>query len=70
MLSHPNRRGAGSPKGCVDTGSLWQSREQAEVLGDREGRMMTATEEKGALRDDGAQAWPGAHMGTEAKVWS
>lgn len=47
MLSHPNRRGAGSPKGCVDTGSLWQSREQAEVLGDREGRMMTATEEKG-----------------------
>lgn len=47
MLSHPSRRGVGSPKGCVDMGSLWQSREQAEVLGDREGRKMTATEEKG-----------------------
>lgn len=33
--------------GCLDTGSLWQSREQAEVLGDREGRTITAIEEKG-----------------------
>lgn len=31
--------------------------------------MMTATEGKGALQDDEAQAWPGAHMGTDAKVW-
>lgn len=62
MLSHPSRRGVGSPKGCVDTGSLWQSREQAEVLGDREGRMMTATEEKG-----GSAGWWWPRLGLEPK---
>lgn len=48
--------------GCVDTGSLWQSREQAEVLGDREGRTITAIEEKG---DSVGSWWP--RLGLESK---
>ena len=32
MLSHTDRLRVESPRGCVDTGSLWWSREQPEVL--------------------------------------